>query len=99
MALLERIKTIIGISGGDEDAALNFLIEDCKAFAMEYCNLEAYSDKLDNVVTRMVLERRNQTGNEGISGVSYAGASETYLADYSEPIYKALRKHRRLKTL
>lgn len=97
--MLEQIKSIIGISGADEDAALRFLIEDCKAFAMEYCNLTEYSDKLDNAVTRMVLERRSQTGNEGISGVSYAGASETYLTDYSEPIYKALRKHRRLKTL
>jgi len=97
--LLETIKSIIGISGTEQDAAFQFLIEDCKAFAMEYCNLEEYSDKLDNIVVRMVLERRSQMGNEGISSVSYAGASETYLTDYSESIYKALRKHRRLKTL
>lgn len=97
--MLEKIKSLRGISGADQDAALNYLIDDCKAEATDYCNLAEYSEKLDGTVIKMVLERYNRMGNEGISGVSYAGTSESYQDDYSEAIYKALRKHRRLKTL
>lgn len=97
--MLEKIKTLRGISGTDMDAALNFLIEDCKAEAADYCNLSEYQEKLDPIVLQMVLERYNRIGNEGVQSVSYSGASETYQTDYSEKIYKALRKHRRMKTL
>lgn len=99
MALLEKIKSLRGISGADQDAVLNFLIEDCKAEATDYCNLQEYDENLNGAVVKMVLERYNRMGNEGISGVSYAGTSESYQNDYSESIYKALRKYRRLKTL
>lgn len=97
--MLEQLKTLLGLSGTEQDAVLNFLIEDCKAFAADYCNLAEYNENLDSIVVKMALERYNQMGNEGVSSVSYAGTSESYLTDYSAPIYKALRKHRRLKTL
>ena len=97
--MLEKIKSLRGISGADQDAVLNYLIEDCKAEATDYCNLPAYTDKLDSTVVKMVLERYNRLGNEGVLSVSYAGTSEIYQGDYSEGIYQAMRKHRRLKTL
>ena len=98
MALLEKIKVLRGIQGDDKDTLLNYLIEDCKADAVDYCNLAEYKDSLDPVVTQMVLERYNRSGNEGVQAVSYSGVSETYGDDYSARVYKALKKHRRLKT-
>lgn len=98
--MLEKIKTLRGIEGTDKDTLLNYLIEDCKADAVDYCNLAAYKDSLDHVVVQMVIERYNRMGNEGIQAVSYSGVSETYGADcYSAGIYTALKKHRKLKTL
>ena len=97
--MLEKIKVLRGIEGTKKDALLNYLIDDCKADAVNYCNLAEYNDSLDPVVTQMVLEKYNRMGNEGVQAVSYSGVSETYGDDYSAGVYRALKKHRRLKTL
>lgn len=97
--MLEKIKELRGINGTGKDAVLNFLIEDCKAEAMDYCNLAEYNEKLDRIVVQMVIERYNRMGNEGVKSVSYSSASETYADDYSDKIYKSLNKFRRLRVL
>ena len=83
----------------EDTQVLNLLINQCKLIATDYCNLDEYSEKLDEVVKVMVCERFNKLSADGISSQSYSGISESYTDDFSPMIYKSLRKHRKLRTV
>lgn len=69
----------------------------CKEEAYVYCNLPEYSEKLDNIVVCMVIEKYNRIGSEGSTSQSASGISATYDSFYSEKIVKMLNKHRRVR--
>ena len=96
MAMIDDIQTLTNC---DNIQVLNLLINQCKLIATDYCNLDEYSDKLDEVVKVMVCERFNKLSADGISSQSYSGISESYTDDFSPMIYKSLRKHRKLRTV
>lgn len=96
MAMIDDIQTLTGSSN---TSVLTLLINQCKMVATDYCNLEEYDDKLDEIVKVMVCERFNKLSADGISSQSYSGISESYTDDYSPMIYKSLRKHRKLRTV
>ncbi len=73
-----------------DNNTLTLLINLAKDFAINYCNLSAYEDKLDNTIIMMVIEDFSKLGVEGISSRSTNGISESYLTDYSSKIYSAL---------
>lgn len=94
--MLTKLKLLLGITASDKDDLLNLLIELCKDEAVTFCHLEEYQDKLDSVVINMVIEKFNKIGNEGINTVNYSGVSESFIEDYSTPIVRQLKRHRRL---
>lgn len=96
MAMIDDIKILCNST---DTTTLNLLINQCKSFAADYCNLKAYDEKLDNVVELMVCERFNKLSADGISSRSYSSISESYTDDFSPAIYKSLRKHKKLKTV
>jgi len=96
MAMIDDIQTLTNC---DNTQVLNLLINQCKLIATDYCNLDEYSEKLDEVVKVMVCERFNKLSADGISSQSYSGISESYTDDFSPMIYKSLRKHRKLRTV
>ena len=96
MAMIDDVKTL---TGSTETALLTLLINQCKVFATDYCNLSEYDTKLDEVLKVMVCERFNKLSADGISSQSYSGISESYTDDFSPMIYRSLRKYRKLRTV
>lgn len=92
----EALKAYLGT---DNDTLLGQMLDNARAWAVDYCNLTAYDPKLDAAVWRMVCEDWNRGHSEGISSKAYGGISESYSAQYSEQVLTMLRKHRRLKRL
>jgi len=96
MAMIDDLQTLTNC---DNTSVLNLLISQCKMIATDYCNLDTYDEKLDEIVKVMVCERFNKLSADGISSQSYSGISESYTDDFSPMIYKSLRKHRKLRTV
>lgn len=99
MTILEKVQTLLGPAayGNRKLQTLSVLIEMCKEEAAAYCNLDEYSDKLDNAVVQMVLERYNRLNNEGIDSTNASGIHETFHDGYTASTIKMLQKHRRMK--
>ena len=95
--MLDKIKLLLSMADDTADDLLNTLISMCKEEAYIYCNLPEYSEKLDNIVVCMVIERYNRIGSEGSTSQSASGISATYDSFYSEKIVKMLNKHRRVR--
>ena len=96
MAMIDDLQALTNC---DNTSILNLLISQCKMIATDYCNLDTYDEKLDEIVKVMVCERFNKLSADGISSQSYSGISESYTDDFSPMIYKSLRKHRKLRTV
>lgn len=71
----------------------------CKEEATQYCNLLEYSEKLDNAVVQMVLERYNRMKNEGIDSTNASGIHETFHDGYTASTMSMLRKNRKVALL
>ena len=95
--MLDKIKLLLSMNDDAADDLLNTLISMCKEEAYIYCNLPEYSQKLDNIVVCMVIEKYNRIGSEGSTSQSASGISATYDSFYSEKIVKMLNKHRRVR--
>lgn len=98
MELLDKLKILLG---ADDSKAplLSLLIEEAKEDAIAYCNLKEYNPKMDSIILKMVRYKYTKLGNEAISSTSYSGISESYRADYTNDIYKALNNFRKVKCL
>lgn len=96
--MLDKIKILLGLSNTEEqDEILETLVSLCKDEAIDFCNLEAYNNKLDSAVIQMVIERYNKLGTEGLTGVSTNGIKEEHIDGYSETVLSKLRKNRKVK--
>ena len=96
--MLDKIKILLGLSNTEEkDEILETLISLCKDEAVDFCNLEEYTKKLDSAVIEMVIERYNKLGTEGLTSVSTNGINEEHTDGYSETVLSKLRKNRKVK--
>lgn len=93
--MLEKIKILINQYAQDE--ILLLLIDMCKADAVAYCNLPEYIEDLDNTVIKMVIERYNKIGFEGLSAQGDSGVSNSFVDGYSKEIYQSLIKYRKMR--
>lgn len=96
MAMIDDVQTLTGSS---DTTTLTLLINQCKAFATDYCNISEYDQVLDEIVKVMVCERFNKLSADGISSQNYSGISESYTDDFSPMIYRMLRVHRKIGTV
>ena len=94
--MIEDLRTLTNC---DDTNILSLLVNQCKLIAKDYCNMDEYNQKLDEIVKVMVCQRFNKLSADGISSQSYSGISESYTDDFSPMIYKSLRKHRKLRTV
>lgn len=97
--MFDKIKLLLGLAEEDEsrDDVISTLIGLCKDQAIDFCNLDEYSPKLDSAVISMVIERYNRIGTEGVSSVSTNGINESYLDSYSKPVMAKLIKNRKVR--
>lgn len=96
MVTVDTIKTLLH-NTTDKNELIETLIDSAKTFVKTYTGCKYIDDKFDNVIIKMVLEDFNRLGSEGISSQSIAGASESYNSDYSDSIYKQLKRFRKVK--
>lgn len=99
MTVLEQVKLLLGIVDTSKDGVLSLLITICSDEAVVYCHLSEYSNVLNSIVTRMVIEKYNRLGTEGVSAQSFSGVNESFNDGYSTDIVAALNKHRKLVLL
>lgn len=99
MTIMEKIQALLGPTASDSrrQATLEALVEMCKEEATAYCHLDEYTDKLDNAVVQMVLQRYNRINNEGVDSTNASGVRESFTNGYTKDILSMLRRHRRLR--
>lgn len=95
--MLEKIQLLLNQYAQDE--LLSLLIDMCKDDAVCFCNLEEYTEDLDNTVIKMVIERYNKIGFEGLSAQGDSGVSNSFVDGYSDEIKRALIKHRKVRVV
>ncbi len=94
--MLEKLKTLYPAI---PDELLTLLLENAESFICDYCNLAEYSNSLDSVLFKMVQEDLTKVDAQGMSSESAGGVSVSYTTDYSQPIYKSLNRHKKIKLL
>ena len=97
MEILEKVNLLLDSPNKDE--LLQMLIEDAQTESTDYCNLSAYSTKLDQVVVKMVIQNYNKARTQGIVSESFSGVSQSYINGYSADVIVMLNKNRKLKTI
>lgn len=95
--MLDKIKLLLGIVDDSKDELIQTIIGICKDEAIDFCNLDEYSTKLNSAVIEMVIERYNKIGTEGVYSNTSSGIREEYNSDYSTPIINKLKKNRKVK--
>ena len=95
--MLDKIKILLGITDDSKDELLSILISIAKDEAIDFCNLEDYTSKLDSAVIQMVIEKYNRLGSEGTLSQSASGASASYDSFYSDKVVRMLNKFRKVK--
>lgn len=78
---------------------LSLLLDDAEEFLLTYCNLNKLPQGCGVVLTRMVQENLTKFRSEGLTSESVGGNSVSYSTDYTESVYKALHKFKRIKTV
>ena len=74
--LLNRIKTLLGIT--DNDELIYEIVEITKSKILNYINQEELPKELEFILIEIAIERYNRIGSEGITSESSDGVSFTY---------------------
>ena len=80
MLLLNRIKTLLGIT--DNDELIYEIIELTKSKILNYINKEELPIELEFILVELSIQRYNRIGSEGISSESVDGKSVSYEDDF-----------------
>lgn len=94
-----RLKVLVDIPAGDvsHDELFSLLIDEARAFALNYCRLDFADERLNSVILRMAAEDYGRCGGEGLSSRSVSGSSEYYRDGYSAQVMSQLRRFRRMR--
>ena len=82
--LLNRVKTLLGIT--DNDELIYEIIEITKEKILNYINQKELPGELEFILAEMAISRFNKIGSEGFSSESTDGKSISYEDDFE--IYK-----------
>lgn len=96
--MLQRVKTLLGITGTDKDDLLLCIIENTINEAVSYTHDAGIADNIqaEGLIAEMVVHKYSRLGSEGLSSESYSGLSFSY-ADYPEHLMNQLKAYRRLR--
>ena len=94
--MLEKLKLLYPAISDD---VLSLLLENASNFVCDYCNLDCLDSSMNAVLFRIIQEDVTKLDSQGLSSESAGGDSLSYTTDYSPAIYKALNKHKRIRTV
>ena len=78
--LLNRVKTLLGITNNDE--LIYEIVEITKEKILNYINQEELPKELEFILIEMAVSRFNKIGSEGFSSESTDGKSISYEDDF-----------------
>ena len=78
--LLNRIKTLLGIT--DNDELIHEITELTKSKILNYINETELPNELEFVLVELAIQRYNRIGSEGIASESVDGKSVSYDDDF-----------------
>lgn len=97
MTVLEKV---LALAGPTADRKIcEALVDMCQEEAVQYCNLQEYTPKLDNAVVQMSLERLNRLNNEGVASTNASSITENFIDGYSKSTLSMLNKNRKVKVI
>lgn len=99
MTIVEKASALIGPAAASHLNQIEAIVDMCKDEATQFCNLDVYSDKLDNAVVQMTIERYNRLNNEGISKSNASSIDESFIDGYSKSTLSMLVKNRKVRVL
>lgn len=82
-----------------EEDVLDVLLRQCEADFKAICGRDDVPEAAQSAVVQMAVCRYNALGAEGLSSQSYSGMSESYMADWPEPLKRAVYRFRRVRLL
>ena len=80
MLLLNRVKTLLGVT--DNDELIYEIVEITKSKILNYINKEELPKELEFILVEMAISRFNKVGSEGFSSESTDGKSISYEDDF-----------------
>ena len=80
MLLLNRVKTLLGVT--DNDELIYEIVEITKSKILNYINQEELPQELEFILVEMAVSRFNKIGSEGFSSESTDGKSISYEDDF-----------------
>lgn len=82
-----------------DDSVIALVIAQAQSYILDYCNLEEIPSLLESVLFDMCKQDLNRLRAEGISSESAGGSTLSYEQDYTQNVYRRLKKHKRIKTV
>lgn len=97
MEMKDRVKTLLGIEDGEQDAVLDIIIENIENHLLHKLkksddSIEEIPNDLNYIIVEIAVKRFNRLGSEGYQSESVEGHSVTfaemdeYFAPYSDVI-------------
>lgn len=99
MTVVEKAMALIGPTAASHKAQIEAIVEMCMDEAVQFCNLKEYTEKLDNAVVQMTVERYNRLNNEGVSRSNASTIDESFIDGYSKSTLSMLIKNRKVKVI
>lgn len=81
MEVLERVKTLLGITDNLQDDLLKAIQEQTEAHFLSYADVAEVPEKCQFIIVEVVIKRFNRLGAEGISSQRLEGVTNAYRED------------------
>lgn len=92
--MLEKIKTLLALTGTSKDALLNVYIEQAQSEIELFIN-RPYDLDMEHIAIQMVVEKYNKRFSEGTASTSTSGLSTSFKDGYSKEIMLQLNQLKR----
>lgn len=92
--MLEKIKTLLALTGTSKDALLNVYIEQAQSEIELFIN-RPYDLDMEHIAIQMVVEKYNKRFSEGTASTSTTGLSTSFKDGYSKEIMLQLNQLKR----
>ncbi|MDQ0158809.1 phage head-tail connector protein [Alkalibacillus salilacus] len=97
MAILENVKTVLGIKDNLQDDQLNVIITNVEArlkvWLKQHAELDNIPTELNFIVEEMAINRYNRIGSEGMTSESVEGHSVSFTEDDLIPYLSILETY------
>lgn len=93
--MLEKLKTLLGISDNDKDLLLEVLISQSTEYYRDFTHSDVDCEPL---IMELAIFRYNRIGTEGLNSESYSGVTFNY-SDLPESLMRQLISHRKIRVV